>query len=448
MNRRAVLAGTLGLATTAGGLLLRGSGRSDAAIRDAPLPERSGTVAGFLAGIGVCTHLTVRSSSYADVGRAVAQLRELGVHHVRDDVRGDPSYLSQLLKALSAARIKATLIVNPRTFPLTDDTLRWLRANRYALDAVEGPNEIDNTHAPMAWTLQGRPLYTSTIAYQRDLYRFVKGAGPELDVLGFTTTRPEFSTELTAMLAAERAPLYDLESVHAYDTVANGTAGYMNWTISNLRHDRARPFAVTETGYPTMPWSPMNSRRGGGQGVTERIQAIYLLRSLLETYALGAQRTFVYELQDQGTDTEQIDKEAHFGLYTYDGRPKPAARLLASFLRTLRDADGRGRTAGAPQAQRPIVQAPPGVATLWLKTADGDEVLILWRTGTLWDRGTHSESQRGDAVQVALRWPASDSRGRTAIDMISNERHELQRASMLSLTTSSVVVVRPGGADR
>ena len=78
---------------------------------------------------------------------------------------------------------------------------------------------------------------------------------------------------------------------------------------------------ATETGYHTLA-------RPGRAGVSEAAAAIYIPRLLLNNFAAGVKRTFLYELLDEGMSPH--DNEQHWGLVRYDGAPKPAYHTLSN----------------------------------------------------------------------------------------------------------------------
>lgn len=375
----------------------------------------------------MCAHLSDVKSSYGDLDRALQQLRILGIRHVRDDVRGGFGRQEQILQAAHARGINTTLIVNPQRFPLNNQNLQWLKANRNALDAVEGPNEIDNTHAPMDFEAEGRKLYEGTISYQAALSTALRQQGMDLPMLSFTIVRDNFAPKVAQLVEAKPSIPFDYESVHLYDKSGQGPAIALSDQMAALRHVRSRPFIISETGYTTVKWSPGNDRIGGRLGVSERVQAIYLARTLLDSYALGARRTFLYQLQDGRADPGSMNKEEHFGVFDVDGRAKPAAVYLAALLSTLRQALEANTGVSRPASDRMTVQPMSNVRTLRLTGGQAGEVLVVWRTDTLWNPTMHAESPNSFGSQdVHIRWGSKASRRLVVRDVAAPRSYEVR----------------------
>src|SRR5205823_1617448 len=89
-----------------------------------------------------------------------------------------------------------------------------------------------------------------------------------------------------------------------------------------------RPYAITETGFTTI-YEP----RGG---VTEDVQAKWLMDTFLSNHVNGVVKTYVYQLED-GYGSPSSDIENHYGLFTVDGAPKQAATDLHNLTSILAD---------------------------------------------------------------------------------------------------------------
>jgi hypothetical protein len=74
----------------------------------------------------------------------------------------------------------------------------------------------------------------------------------------------------------------------------------------------------TEWGYATVSAKPDKHKLG----VSEEMQAVYILRRLLESEAIGVEHTFIYDFKDDGLDP-YLDYD-NFGLVKYDRSPKQA----------------------------------------------------------------------------------------------------------------------------
>lgn len=124
------------------------------------------------------------------------------------------------------------------------------------------------------------------------------------------------------------------------------------------------PLVASEWGY--------SSARGR---MTDDQHADHAMRTLLTGMVAGVQRTFWYDLMNDGDDPQE--REHHFGLYKSDGTPKAAAKALAELGKSLRGHSYVGRFALA---------SPQDFALLFAK-ADS----YRWVAWTIRDRATQAD---------------------------------------------------------
>ncbi|MBW7927306.1 MAG: hypothetical protein H3C58_04280 [Fimbriimonadaceae bacterium] len=124
------------------------------------------------------------------------------------------------------------------------------------------------------------------------------------------------------------------------------------------------PLVASEWGY--------SSARGR---MTDDQHADHAMRTLLTGMVAGVQRTFWYDLMNDGDDPQE--REHHFGLYKSDGNPKAAAKALAELGKSLRGHSYVGRFALA---------SPQDFALLFAK-ADS----YRWVAWTIRDRATQAD---------------------------------------------------------
>ena len=178
------------------------------------------------------------------------------------------------------------------------------------------------------------------------------------------------------------APFCDVVAIHSYaqhgeEPETDAPYAALSWYLWNMR-DRFKPGApvmATETGYN-------NIVRPGGAGVSEAAAAIYIPRLLLNNFAYGVKRTFLYEFLDEGENPE--DGEQHWGLIRYDGTPKPAYNALSAMLSALAGEAG----AASPPAKAvaaALRDAPPEARMLQFRKADGSAAAAIWRAVPCWD---------------------------------------------------------------
>ena len=96
-----------------------------------------------------------------------------------------------------------------------------------------------------------------------------------------------------------------------------------------------RGLVFTETGYHNALRD-----RSDQPPVSEEAAAVYFPRLLLAAYALGARRTFVYELLDEKPEPALADLQQHFGLLRNDFSPKPAFTAIKTLIGAVRARPG------------------------------------------------------------------------------------------------------------
>ena len=154
---------------------------------------------------------------------------------------------------------------------------------------------------------------------------------------------------------------------------------------------------LTESGYYTAPQSTMWG------GVNRDVQAKETLNLLLDAARYTVAATYVYELLDHVPQPAGNDREASFGLFEGDGRPKPAAVALHDMLTILQ--------AGIPQVGIPQAGIPqPGTSarppaslgysvrnlpatghSLLLAKGPDRFDLVIWNEARLWDEPRQAE---------------------------------------------------------
>lgn len=339
----------------------------------------------FVSSIGVNIHLSYFDRVYGSGYRTIIlpRLQELGLRHLRDGGTSLPNedwmraVYDRWVEVSQVTGAKFTVIVSPKrsdTGPGTnyDDMshIRDLRdrigANNIA--AWEGVNEHD-------WS--GRPHWADEVRRsQRALSAQVK-ADPQMAslhrVLGPSLARPE-----NAPAVGDLSAFMDAGVMHPYDG-GQQPATNLQSHVTGLRAVNAnRPLQATEVGYHTAsastnPWH---------WSLTELAQAKYTMRQFLELWNRGVQRSFAYELIDEGTD--KADMEANFGLLRIDGSRKPAFDGLRDLIAILGD---RGAPAFSTNPLRVSFSGDTtSVRRLFLEKADGRRFLVLWQDKLSYDK--------------------------------------------------------------
>lgn len=331
----------------------------------------------FLDSVGVNVHLG--SEPYASRFPEMTELLvRSGIRHLRDELR--PSNDLARWKHLHAAHgIRANLLVSPATNTVPE-MLAYLEAvGPETVSAIEGQNEGDSD-----WFMAqpaARPHWAeAVVAYQRAVHRALRARYGREALPILSPSVLDYKPEDVALIK-DAAVFCDAVAVHSYvqhgqePETADPYAG-IDWYLAQMR-DAFKPGApafCTEVGY-------CNFVRPGGSGVSEAAAGIYIPRLLMNNFAAGVRRSFLYQLMDGGTSTE--NSEDHWGLVRIDGTPKPAFTALARLLGALREPDGDGDP--VPPVAVTLPEASADLRHVALSRRDGSTMVVLWRAVSCWD---------------------------------------------------------------
>lgn len=325
------------------------------------------TAADFLATIGANVHLGATDTSYADVARVQRQLAFLGIARVRADLANLKHTSPYSVLGFQGVLFDLVVMVQPEAaLPLLRTLSPWIAS-------VEGPNEVNVT--PVRY--DGKSGAAAVPALQHALYAMVKQdpALHAIPVVSFSVAQGGNFADYGANADA------DFANVHAYAEFGVPPFWMLKPVIDSVVTTPGRPFVVTEIGNYTLNDSK--------SGVSEHVQAAWLLDTLLDTFRLGAHATYVYELQDERADKTGHDSEQHYGLFTFDGRAKQSAEALRKLTTILRDPKPANRNATPPSFTIP--DNPADVFSTILARSDGSFDLVLWAEPEIWDRDRHAD---------------------------------------------------------
>jgi hypothetical protein len=339
----------------------------------------------FVGSIGVNIHLSYFDRVYGSGYRTIIlpRLQELGIRNLRDGGTSLPNedwmraVYDRWREVSQVTGARFTVIVSPKrsdTGPGTNyDDMSHIRDLRDRIganniEAWEGVNEHD-------WS--GRPNWADEVRRsQRALSATVK-ADPQMASL-HRVLGPSMARADNGAAVGDLSAYMDAGVMHPYDGGQPPTTNLPS-NITGMRAVNAnRPLQATEVGYHTAsastnPWH---------WSLTELAQAKYTMRQFLELWNAGVQRSFAYELIDEGTD--KTDMEANFGLLRNDGSRKPAFDGLRDLIALLGD---RGAPAFPTKALRVSFSGDTvGVRRLLLEKADGRRFLVLWQDKLSYDK--------------------------------------------------------------
>jgi hypothetical protein len=278
--------------------------------------------ADFIQTIGVCAHIDDTSSSYA-AGKALDQMAYLGLSNMRVEA---PSKNLATYTALGEHGVKFDVISSTVTSLATQ--MSYIDSIAPYVSFVEGPNEINTV--PISYKGQyGAP---AAIAYQQDLYATVHSD----PLLRHVSVLP-YSLSVGGSVSGygDVSAYADYGNVHAY--ASEGVPPYymLGPTVASITTTPGDQPLMTETGYYTL----LDSR----SGVTEDVQAKWLMDTLLENSVSGVLKTYTYQLED-GYTNPTSDPENHYGLFTVDGTPKQVATDIHNLTTILADTGANAAT--------------------------------------------------------------------------------------------------------
>jgi hypothetical protein len=348
--------------------------------------------------IGVNVHMRYTDGAYANLANVLQALKFLGVRHVRDVMPGTgaPADLQarDALRRLVFDGIKLNLVFSSgwRASEAVDLIRALERAVSASVASVEGYNEINNF--PVTYEGQSGPA--AAAAGQKALYRSIKaspdlGHIPVIDMTGF-----EMIKNLEFTYGSSLEGYADVMNAHAYAQNGQQPSIWINPEKIDAYKSlqQVLPKVITEFGYATMPQSGWLVI-----GVDERTQAKGLLNGLFDAARSGYDKLYLYELLDQKPDPASKQLEFHFGLFTFDNRPKVAAQAIRNLVQVLGEGESKSATGpNRPKANGDLpsnesfhldVQKPElrgQIFTLGLTKSNGAQMAAVWRETMFWDR--------------------------------------------------------------
>jgi hypothetical protein len=150
--------------------------------------------------------------------------------------------------------------------------------------------------------------------------------------------------------------------------------------MATLRGTPAKKLMATESGYYNLPAADTGS-------IPENISARYLPRLYAEYFSRGIDRTYAYELADQGPDTTQ--REQNFGLVRYDMSEKPAYTAMKNTIDLLEEPGVGAFTPGS--LDYTITGGNSSLHHTLLQKSGGAFYLLLWQEVAGYNRFAESE---------------------------------------------------------
>lgn len=359
-----------------------------------PVPVQARPADHLVEAFGVGTHLGYLDTAYADVDRVVAALTRLGVRHVRDNLSSFKPQLYAAMEKVADAGIGFNLVMGrPNDWDTPENLVQTLATELRpgVVESIEGANEWNISR------FRGPDWVGELRRHQRALYAAAKAepATAHLPVLA-----PALGMRTGFEELGDLGDAADIGNAHIYPggQLPSTYLPYLLHTQRVVVPDA--PVYVTESGYHNAMATPQDHAP-----TTESAAGIYLPRLLLEHFAAGTERLYVYELLDERPDPDKTNREMHFGLLRDDFTPKPAYDALRRLL-ALADDPGPSFTPGSLSYR--VAQAPADLRQVLLQRRDGTFVLVMWRDVSVYDRVARRDRAVAPArVRVELAAPAT-----------------------------------------
>lgn len=350
----------------------------------APELTRARPTVAFLDSVGVNIHMTYTDTPYDDHAKVLEALREMGIRHVRDRlVPGREGDQAGFLEQLGERGGCAQLVLGGETVSERElaRSVDLVREHADVVAGVEGPNELD---------LLVRRDWQDVASSQQ---RFIAAAFRDEPGLEETpVAAPSVGRVEAFRQPGDLSENLDMANIHPYPG-GDPPEGELDPHIEGARALAGdAPVLVTETGYHNALADEESQ-----PGVTEDAAAAYLPRLLLDAFAKGVVRTYLYELVDEFPNDD--DDQASFGLYKIDWSAKPSAESVSALLALL---------ASTPSSQvgslQVAVQAEDGADVRSLLLADDEGYwLALWQATSVYDyRDNETIDVEAEAVTVVL----------------------------------------------
>jgi hypothetical protein len=338
-------------------------------------PARTASASAFQDTVGVNAGPAWFDTPYGDWDRVVAKVRELGVSHIRSSLQissnaGWNERFYGALHAAISAGIRFNLLIDFRcSYDGTMDPCVQALKSRVPLqgvESVEWPNEHD---------ISGDPNWLASLTgWGRQLHGKLR-ADPALGAIKIVG--PSLVHPASHMRVGDQSAFVDRGNLHPY-TGALSPHPLHILSIAPLARAISgnKPIVATEAGFHTA----FNQTNGDQPAADEPTAAVYTVRTVLEHFADGLERTYIFDLMNPRTDP--TTSHSNFGLMREDFSPKPAFTALKNLM-TMVGSSG-------PAVVAPLAYSLEGdtsdLRQIVLQKADGSHLLILWRTASVWDR--------------------------------------------------------------
>ena len=271
------------------------------------------------------------------------------------------------LRAARQAGIRATLATGDVNHDPEAAVADSSKVMGDAVDAFEGPNELDNA---------GDPGWPATLsAYMPRLAEAVRRQAPGVPVIGPSFIDPANRDRLPPDLPGS-ATATPIPAAAPPEAALGG--GARDQAERSPAHGG---LVFTETGYHNALRD-----RADQPPASEEAAAVYFPRLLLDRLrARGAAHVRLRAAGREARPRRWRDLQQHFGLLRNDFSPKPAFTAIKTLIAAIRRSPGPAKPRPAPDDAYAGAGADD-VTRLTLVRRDGSRVVALWRPVSVWDR--------------------------------------------------------------
>ncbi len=369
-------------ASFTGGLLLALASVAPAAV------EQAKSADAFVESIGVNTHSdhAVNPKSAYVNPEIETKLADLGIRHLRDDT-GNNAGIARIAALHRKHGIRTNLVLGNTS--RTPAQLVALLKKNSAYEAIEGLNEPDFQKDGRSYkTLKddrGTDSYPATKSFQDDLFAAVK-AEPKLKHVKVLSPAMGRSVRFQHLMPIP----FDVASMHSYawaapDQTSHAPSLGVDKALSDMAaHHAGKKLWATESGY-------FNRSSTDKRVVPEAVAARYMPRLLAEFFNRGIERTYIYELADEGPSAD--NREENFGLLRFDMTEKPAFVAVENLIDLLQEPSAKAFTPGSLEYTLAVAGGGDlsNVHHTLLQKSNGTFFLLLWQEVGSFDRQSKTE---------------------------------------------------------
>jgi hypothetical protein len=338
--------------------------------------SRTATAPAFRQTIGVNAAPSWFNTPYGDWTTVLSRIRELGAMNIRASAQistndgWNRAVWGRMNEAI-AAGIRLNLLVDfdcSMGGPIDPciDAIRT-RVPASGVASVEWPNEYD---------ISGDTAWASKLAaWGRSIYTKMK-ADPA--TRGIQVVGPSLVGKYAPSTLGDLSAYMDAGNLHPYTGGLSPSPQHMSSERLRMAAVSGRkPLVATEAGFHTVL-----SSTGAFAPTDEPTAANYTVRTFLEHFASGVERTYLFQLLDPRLNA--FDPEANFGLLRNDGTPRQAFHAVKNLMAMV----GTQRPSKLVALPYQIGGDTADLRHVVVQQADGQYLLFLWRTASVWNRDT------------------------------------------------------------